>query len=65
MNELDENEWRALRALGRISDGHAAFLNVLHADLLVAKNLALRFGAGQFVLTDAGRGLLERAGDPD
>lgn len=58
--QLTESEWRALRALGKISDGNPAFLNVLDADALVQKGLAERFGLGQFVLTDLGRGLLAR-----
>jgi hypothetical protein len=61
MMQLSESEWRALRALGTISDGSTTFLNVGDADLLVMKGLAERFGLGQFVLTDNGRDLLSRA----
>ncbi len=58
--QLTESEWRALRALGTISGGNPAFLNVVDADALVVKGLAERFGLGQFVLTDQGRDLLAR-----
>lgn len=57
---LTDSEWRALRALGAISDGNPTFLNVEDADLLAVKGLAERFGLGQFVLTDQGRDLLAR-----
>ncbi|MDF3023697.1 MAG: hypothetical protein K0R10_1058 [Alphaproteobacteria bacterium] len=60
MTQLSETEWRALRALGRISAGMATFLNVIDADALVRLGLAERYGKGQFTLTDAGRDLLDR-----
>ncbi len=61
--QLTEPEWRALRSLGKISDGTTTFLNVVDADGLVMKGLAERFGIGQFILTDQGRVLLARDAD--
>lgn len=60
MTLLDDTHWRALRALGKLSAGMPTFLNVVDADALVLRGLAERYGAGQFVLTDAGRDLLDR-----
>ncbi len=53
----------ALLALGKLSEGKAAFLNVTDADELVKMGLADRFGKGQFVLTDQGRERLKRVID--
>lgn len=61
-NLLTESELRALRALARLSEGEAAFLNIPDADRLVELGLADRYGTGQFVLTDAGREFLEENG---
>lgn len=56
--DLTHAELSALLALGRISDGHKAFLNVLDADLLVTKKLAERIGKGQYILTDEGHAMI-------
>jgi len=55
---LTEREKNALLALAKITSGQQTFLNVLDADLLVAKGLADLFGKGQYVLTDDGRDFL-------
>ena len=56
--ELTIREKNALLALGKISAGQQAFLNVIDADILVKKGLAERFGKSQFMLTDRGRALI-------
>lgn len=53
----------ALLALGKLSEGKEAFLNVIDADELVELGLADRFGKGQFVLTEQGREHLKRVVD--
>lgn len=58
--DITAAELRALLALGKLSRGQDAFLNVIDADLLVDRKLAERIGKGQFILTEEGLALLAR-----
>ncbi|HWR53954.1 MAG TPA: hypothetical protein VN428_22775 [Bryobacteraceae bacterium] len=58
--QLTAVEKAALLALGKISAGERAFLNVIDADSLVHMGLAESFGMSQFALTEQGRSLLDK-----
>lgn len=58
--ELSLRLQAALLALGRLSSGCQAFLDVLDGDALVRLGLADLYGKGQFVLTVKGEEMLDR-----
>jgi len=60
MTDLTEAQLRALHALGRMSNGMAAFLNIIDADQLVSLGFAEKIGKGQFILTEKGRTTIEK-----
>lgn len=62
--QLNDREQRALLALGKISAGQVAFLNIPDADILVRKGLAELFGKGQYILTEKGRAILAAVSPP-